>query len=145
MHTYHHEVASVLIARIFLGVLFFLQGYDAIFKIKLRGVYDTVEGPLRAKGIPEFIIRFGVFFTSYIELVCGLFLVFGFLKYYSLYLLGIDLIAVSIIFGLIKPMWDMQHVFPRLVLLLFLLIAPSNWDVFSIDYLWSFIRFVNGL
>lgn len=143
MHTYHHEVAVVLIARVFLGFLFFFQGYDAVFKIKLKGVIDTIEAPLSTLGVPKFFIILGAYFTSYVELIGGFFLIIGFVKYYSLYFLGIDLIIASIAFGITKPMWDMQFVFPRLVLLLFLLVVPSYWDVISIDYCWSLIRFIN--
>ena len=87
----------------------------------------------------------GAYFTSYVELIGGFFLIIGFLKYYSLYLLGINLLVASFAFSITKPMWDMQFVFPRILLLLFLLIVPSNWDVISVDYWISIIKLLKSL
>jgi len=139
------EVMAVFITRIFLGLLFFFQGVDAVFKIKLSKVVETIEEPLITKGIPRYFIILGAYYTSYVQLIAGFCLILGFAKYYALYLLGFDLIIASIAFGIVKPMWDMQYVFPRLVLLIFFLVAPSEWDVISIDYVWSVIKFVRTL
>lgn len=142
---HNHEIAGVLIARVFLGLLFFFQGFDAVFRVKMSGVLETIEEPLARVKVPRFFILFGAYFTSYGELLGGLLLIIGFIKYYALYLLGIDLIIASIAFGIIKPMWDMQYVFPRLALLIFLLVAPSQWDVISVDYVWSVIKFIKSI
>lgn len=128
-----------------MGFLFFFQGYDAIVRVGVKNVIETFHVPLSERGIPKIFTTIGVWFTSCIQLIGGLLLVIGFLKYYVLYLLGLDLIVASIAFGIIKPMWDMQFVFPRLILLIFLLIAPSQWDVLSVDYFWSFIKFLNTI
>jgi hypothetical protein len=58
-------------------------------------------------------------------------------KTYTLYLLSIDLILVTGTFSIITPMWDMQLVFPRLILLAILLYLPAEWDMLSLDYLLS--------
>lgn len=136
---------AVFIARIFLGLLFFFQGLDAVFNVKLKGVIETIEQPLASRGVPRLFIIFGAYYTSYIQLIAGFCLIIGFAKYYALYLLGIDLIMASIAFGIVKPMWDMQYAFPRLMLLLLFLIAPSEWDVISVDYVWSIIKFVRSI
>src|SRR5687768_15547940 len=141
---HHHEIAAVFIARVFLGLLFFFQGYDAIFKVRLKGVIETIQ-PLSSTGVPRLFIIMGAYFTSYVELIGGFFLIIGFLKYYSLYLLGINLLVASFAFSITKPMWDMQFVFPRILLLLFLLIVPSNWDVISVDYWISIIKLLKSL
>lgn len=134
------EVLAMFIARMFLGLLFFFQGLDAVFNIKLKGVIQAIEQPLAEKGVPRFMIMLGAYYTSYVELIAGFCLIIGFAKYYALYLLGLDLLIAAIAFGIIKPMWDMQYVFPRLALLLFFLVAPSEWDVLSVDYVWSIIK-----
>lgn len=139
------EVMAVFICRVFLGLLFFFQGLDAVFNIRVNGVVDTIEAPLREKGIPRFFIVSGAYYTSYVQLIAGFCLLIGFAKYYALYLLGFDLIIASIAFGMIKPMWDMQHVFPRMLLLLLFLAAPSEWDVISVDYVWSIIKFFRSV
>jgi putative oxidoreductase len=142
---HNHEIAGALIARVFLGLLFFFQGFDAVFRVKLSGVLQTIEEPMSRFGMPRFFIVAGAYFTSYIELIGGFLLIIGFAKYYAMYLLGIDLLIASIAFGIVKPMWDMQHVFPRLALLLFLLMIPSHWDVISVDYVWSIIKFIKSI
>lgn len=139
------EVMAVFIARVFLGFLFFFQGIDAVFGIKPAGILHEIKEPLEQKGVPKFLIVFGAYFTSYVELIAGFCLIIGFMKYYSLYLLGLDLLVASFAFGIIKPMWDMQFVFPRLALILFFLIAPSEWDVISVDYVWSIIKLIKSI
>jgi uncharacterized membrane protein YphA (DoxX/SURF4 family) len=129
----HHKIIAVLIARLFLGFLFFFQGYDAIFNIKIRNVVNTYQSFFQSKGIPRNVTVAGAWFTSIIELAGGFFLIIGLFKYIALYLLGADLIVVSIAFGITRPMWDMRYVFPRLILLLFLLLVPRALDLFSLD------------
>ena len=131
---YHTEIA-IFIARVFLGLLFFFQGYDAIFNVKIDNIIESFYRPFSAKGIPKSLTVVGVWFTSYIELIGGLMLVLGLFKYAALYLLGADILIASIGFGIVKPMWDMQFVFPRLILLIFLLVIPTSWDIASIDHL----------
>jgi len=129
----YNEQAAALIARMFLGLLFFFQGYDALFKVKIQNVISTYEYSFFNKGIPKYITRAGIWFTSCTQLICGLLLVLGLFKYVALYLLGANIILASIAFNIVSPMWDMKFVFPRLVLLVFLLIIPQSWDVFTID------------
>ena len=77
---------------------------------------------------------FSAFYTSVVEFFGGILLIFGLFKPIVLALLGIDLIMVAMAFSIIEPMWDMKHVFPRLVLLSALMIIPHNWELYSIDY-----------
>ncbi len=138
--TQHHESIAALIARVFLGLLFFFQGYDAVFKVKTSNVIDTYESSFANKGIPHFFTVCGAWFTSYAELIGGLFLITGLFEYWSLSLLGLDLVVASIGFGIVSPMWDTRHVFPRLALLIFLLAIPPAWDHYSLDHLLSIIH-----
>jgi len=138
------EMEAALLARVFLGLLFLFQGYDKIFRIGVSNVIETIHNPLKEKGIPEFFSKVGAYLTSYIELICGFTLIIGFAKYWSMYLLGFDILFAAVAFGIVEPMWDMRHFFPRMVLLLFLLIIPSQWDVISVDYAWSLIKFMHS-
>ena len=131
----HHETIAVFIARVFLGLLFFFQGFDSIFNVKIKNVIETYQNSFANKGIPKFFTIWGVLFTSYTELVCGFFLMLGLFEYCSLYLLGINLIIASFAFSINTPMWDMRYVFPRLIILLFLLLVPYSWNTLSLDYL----------
>lgn len=138
------EMDAAFMARVFLGLLFFLQGYDKVFRIGVKEVIRTIHEPLSSKGVPSIFSNMGAYITSYIELICGALLIIGFVKYYCLYLLGFDLLFAAFAFGIVEPVWDMKHIFPRLVLLLFLMIIPSQWDVISVDYVWSLIKFIKS-
>lgn len=131
----NNEAVLTFIIRVVLGILFFFQGYDKVFKVKMNGVVETFQYELGTIKIPKGILLLSAYFTSYAELIGGALLIIGLFKTYALYLLGIDLILVTAAFSRIKPMWDMQLLFPRLVLLCVLLYLPGNWDVLSVDYI----------
>src|SRR5688572_18538726 len=111
----YHQNAAVLLTRIFLGLLFFFQGYDAVFRIGVKQIIEAYSYEFKEKGIPGFLTVVGVCFTSYVELIGGLFLIAGLFEYYTLYLLGATLIIASVAFGINTSVWDTRHVFPRLV------------------------------
>lgn len=133
----NHEAVLTFVLRVILGILFFFQGYDKVFKVKIGGVTDFFRQELGSIRVPGFILVLTAWFTSLAELICGALLIIGLFKSYALGILGIDLILVTGAFSLIKPMWDMQLLFPRLILLAILLYLPSQWDVLSLDH---FIR-----
>jgi putative oxidoreductase len=134
----YHEPAAAFLARVFLGLLFFFQGYDAVFRVKIKNIIYAYERDFASHGIPKFMTVAGAWFTSYAELIGGILLVAGLLEYPALYLLCIDLIVASIAFGMNSPVWDTKFVLPRLLLLLFLLVIPPAWNVWSLDHLLSF-------
>ena len=133
--TQYHEIAAVFIARVFLGCLFFFQGYDAVFNVKIKNVIITFKSGFENKGIPKFLTVSASWFTCCTELICGFLLIAGLFEYCALYLLGLNLIIAAIGFGINIPMWDTRYVLPRLLLLLFLLLVPQAWNVLSIDHL----------
>ena len=135
----YHEVSAAFIGRVFLGLLFFFQGFDAVFKVKVKNVVEAYGNSFAEKGIPKPLTVLGSWFTSYIELIGGFLLVLGLFEYYALYFLGLNLIIASIAFGITNPMWDTRFVFPRLVLVLFLLEIPHSWNAWSIDNLLTYI------
>jgi uncharacterized membrane protein YphA (DoxX/SURF4 family) len=130
-----NSIFVFLFVRVFLGILFFAQGYDKIFRIGVHNVVETFDNPLENRKIPKWMIISAVEYTSYVELIGGILLTVGFLTNFVLYLLGLDLIMVCIAFSVLKPLWDMQFVFPRLLLLILLSIIPCNWNVVSLDYI----------
>jgi len=133
--TINNEAVLTFVLRVILGILFFFQGYDKVFKLKIGGVRDFFRQELGTIKVPDFVLTSTSWFTSYAELICGAMLIIGLFKQYALYILGIDLILVAGAFSLIKPMWDMQLLFPRLILLGVLLYLPAEWDVLSADYI----------
>lgn len=130
----YHYLAAAFIARVFLGILFFMQGYDAVVKVKVKQVIGTFESDFGKHGIPKFVTIGAVWFTSYSELIGGALLIFGLFEYFALYMLGLNVIIASIGFGINTAMWDTRHVLPRLLLILFLLIIPESWHALSLDY-----------
>jgi uncharacterized membrane protein YphA (DoxX/SURF4 family) len=133
-----HHIAAFT-ARLILGMLFFIQGYDAIFGVGTRTIVQTYRDGVNDKSIPVIWIRIAVAFTSYTELIAGLLLIPGLFIYPSLYLLCANMAVAALGFGLNRPMWDMKHFFPRIALLLYLLSIPAAWHRFSIDHLTSII------
>jgi putative oxidoreductase len=130
--------AAYLIARLFLGILFFVQGYDKVFRVKVQTVYTTMLPSFNRLNMNSTLVKIMAYITSYIELVGGFLLILGLFTKAALVLLGVDLLIVAIGLGMLTPMWDMQHAFPRLILLLILLVLPDYWNIFSLDELLNF-------
>lgn len=121
--------------RVFLGILLLAQGYDRIFMVGIKKVVYSFEQELAGLFINRVLLTIATVFTSWIEFIAGIMLVLGIFTIPAFYLISIDLLVVGLSFSIIKPMWDMQFVFPRLVLLIILELLPFEWNVFSIDYL----------
>lgn len=128
-----YQLAEVIL-RVFCGVIFLYQGYDKLFRVKIKGVTEAFQANIEKHHIPRFILMMAAVFTSVAEFFGGLFLIIGLFKTVSLTLLGIDLIIVGIAFSMLEPVWDMRHVFPRLLMVLILLVLPNDWELFSLDH-----------
>jgi putative oxidoreductase len=126
-----------LMLRVFCGVVFLYQGYDKLFKVKISGVTETFQVMAQKHNIPQFALTFSAAFTSIAEFVGGLLLVLGLFKPIALTLLGLDLILVGVAFSMLEPVWDMRHVFPRLLMVFLLMVLPPEWEVFSLDQLFK--------
>jgi putative oxidoreductase len=133
---------AILLCRVLLGILFLTQGIDKAFNIKLHGVVDAYrfQEPEEHLHMPSSLLYIGAAYTTYVELIGGVLLIAGLFTSYTLYFLGIDLIIVSIGIGFRQPLWDMKYVFPRLALLVFLLLTPANWNTISLDNLLGLIK-----
>jgi putative oxidoreductase len=127
--------AAELIVRLFVGILFLFQGYDKLFKVKISGVINTFTADAERSHIPHVFLSLIAYFTSIAEFVGGIFLLLGFCVTLTLYTLGLDLLLVCLAFTYMRPMWDMKYVFPRLILIVFLLLIPENYSFFSLDHL----------
>lgn len=134
-----NETFLAFLLRVILGILFFFQGFDKIFNIKMSGVISFFKQETKDKNIPSVFLSLSAYLSSYIEFLGGLLLIIGLFKTWALYILGIDLIMVCVAFSFLKPMWDMNLVFPRIILLVMSLYIPIDWDILSIDYLLVFL------
>jgi len=126
------EFASVL-TRLMVGSIFFIQGYDKVFKIGNKEVFTTIQPAFKKIGMPNQFTNAFTFITSWIEMLGGLLLIIGLFKYLMIYLLGIDLLIVLIGMSLIDPVMDLKLIFPRFILLLILLLLPREADVLCLD------------
>ena len=126
---------AMLLVRVMLGVLFFMQGYDKIFRIGISITTETAATPATDRIFGRNLFRAAVVVSSWIELVAGALLIVGFQRDVAMILLSADMLVAGIAFSLMKPMWDMQFYFPRLIMLVFLMIIPPGWDIWNIDWL----------
>ena len=124
-----------LLVRVLLGVLFFMQGYDKIFKIRIAGVMDVTATPGMERIFGKNMLRMAIGLSSWAELLGGALLILGFQRDVALILLSANMLAVGIVFSLNKPMWNMEFYFPRMAMLVFLAIIPPGWDIWSVDWM----------
>ena len=127
------RAAGVLFIRALLGIIFLMQGFGKIFVFTVPGVFDRFFKGFRATFLPNWLIWATAYYTSYVEMICGLLLICGLFRKYCLYLLAIDLLVVSYGHGLLEPIWDLSHVMPRAMLLAILFFAPQEWDRWNAD------------
>jgi uncharacterized membrane protein YphA (DoxX/SURF4 family) len=136
--------AGVLFARALLGIIFLMQGYGKVFTIGVPKVYEMFFKEFESTFLPKWLIVSTAYYTSYVELIAGFFLVIGLFRKYALFLLAIDLLVVSFGHGLMQPIWDLQHVIPRAIFLTALLLLPDEWDEWNIDrYMKNFFGKLN--
>lgn len=124
---------AYLVVRIILGILFFFQGYDKVFRIGLANTALHVKEEYKERSLPLWFIHFSVWISSLIELLCGLLLVVGLFQDIALFLLGLHFIMLALAFSYLQPIWDMRHYATRLALFLFLLLIPGRDAALSID------------
>lgn len=134
MLQYQLEMVEWLV-RVFTGVIFLFQGFDKLFKVKIRGVVDTFMDEAAQHHVNRPMVTLMAYFSSCAEFIGGILLILGLFTKYALVLLGLDLVLAAVAFSVIEPMWDMRHVFPRLVLVAGLMLMPASWSIFSLDYL----------
>jgi putative oxidoreductase len=129
----NYSIAEVFI-RCFLGILFLFQGYDKLFIVKIKNVINAFHIDTDRKQIPRFLLVFTSYFTSITEFIGGILLITGLFHQFVPIILVINLLVVAFAFSFLRPMWDMQHVFPRVILLTLILLL-SNYFYFGLDTL----------
>ncbi len=136
MLEYKLQITETLI-RVFTGILFLFQGYDKIFNVKINGVIATFLEEAEHHHIHKPWVTIVAYYTSVVEFFGGILLIVGLFTNYSLILLGIDMVLVAFAFSVMNPVWDLRHVFPRLMLLVTLLLLPNEWNKISLDFLFK--------
>lgn len=121
--------------RVILGTLLFFQSYEIVARIGIGETCRTVYEGTREKKIPDWFANVSVYLSTYIQLIGGGLLILGLFTPIVMIIIGINLIMVCIGFSYLKGIWDMLHVFPRLILLIILMVIYSEADMISLDYL----------
>ncbi len=129
----NYNLAEVFV-RCFLGILFIFQGYDKLFVVRIKNVIHAFHDDTDRKHIPHFLLVFTSYFTSITEFLGGILLITGLFHQIIPIILAFNLLIVAFAFSFIRPMWDLQHVFPRVVLLTLILLL-SNYFYFGLDSL----------
>lgn len=132
-----NKTIAAFFARVLLGIIFMMQGIGKVFTWGLDGVYNSFK-PYEETFLPKFLVVFSAYYTSYVELIGGALLVIGLFKNYALYALASVLLIVSFGHGLTSPIWNLNDVMWRALLLLFLLTIPKEWDKWQIERIIKF-------
>ena len=131
----HNLAIAEFMVRVIAGILFFFQGYDKLFNIKMEEVVNTFMQDAERRHIPRPMIAFISYLTSMVELIGGFLLVLGLFTNMAAAFLCLDLVIISLAFSMMQAMWDLKHVFPRVILLFLLLVLPQNCNIFSLDFI----------
>ncbi|MCZ6835557.1 MAG: DoxX family membrane protein [Planctomycetota bacterium] len=123
-----------------LGLIFFMAGWYKCFTMTPRGHAERFFiGQFRGEEptwIPEWMLwPIGVTIPV-VELLAGALVCLGLFRKASYLTLAAILVIVTYGHLLLEPLFDTtSHIFPRLVLLIFLLVVPMERDVLSGDRL----------
>lgn len=126
---------GVLTTRLILGLLFF-QG--ALWRVFDLGVSEHARRffvePYADSWLPEWALWVAGVGVPFLELLGGLLVLLGLWRLVGLGLLGGVLVLVTFGHLVAEPIYSITgHIFPRLILVLFLACVPAAWDRFSLD------------
>ncbi len=125
---------AVLFARLTVGLIFLMAG---IFKVFDLGALEHARRyflPYQDTFLPVWSLWSVGTVIPFVELVAGALLVVGWRVRWACVALGMVLVVVTFGHLLKEPLYPFhEHVFPRLALILFVLVMPGVADRFSID------------
>ena len=119
--------------RYSLSILFFFQAVDKLFVLGPREVIRTISRDHQKHRLPDWIIVGITYTNSIVELVFPLLLILGWHTQLAALVLGFNLLTVVFFFSWMNPLWDMKHVFPRLLLLILFFCLPESVNLFRLD------------
>jgi len=126
---------AVFFAREVLGFIFFMAGVYKVFQLGPLGHARKYFLPFSDTFLPVWSLWATGVTIPFIELLAGGLLIIGLRIREALLGLGVVLIIVTFGHLLREPLYPFhEHVIPRLALLLFVLIMPSEDDRISLDY-----------
>jgi uncharacterized membrane protein YphA (DoxX/SURF4 family) len=125
---------AIFFAREVLGFIFFMAGMNKVFVLGPIGHAQKYFLPYSDTFLPVWLLWATGVVVPVVELIAGALLIIGLRIRTALVALGFVLILVTFGHLLREPLFSFTgHVIPRLALLLFVLMLPSEEDVLSID------------
>ena len=128
---------SIFTVRWVLGLIFFMAGWWKCFELSPMGHAERffIER-YEETWIPTWMLWATGTTIPVLELLAGLLVCLGLLRNAAYITLAAILVTVTYGHLLTAPLYDTtSHIFPRLVLLVFLFVAPRQFDVLSLDHL----------
>jgi len=125
---------AIFFVRWVLGLIFFMAGWWKTFQLGPFGHVRQFFLPFADTWIPLWLLWTVGTVIPIVELVAGGLMCLGFRVREAGIALGGVLIVVTYGHLLAEPLYDTtHHIFPRLVLLTFVLAAPAGRDLLSLD------------
>jgi len=125
---------AVVFARVVLGLIFFMAGIYKVFQQGPAGHVRQLFLPYSDTFLPVWSLWAVGFTIPFVELVGGALVLVGWRTRVGLVSLGCVLVLVTFGHLLKEPLYALhEHVIPRLVLLVFVLVVPREVDRFSLD------------
>ena len=126
---------ALLLARLLLGLLFFMAGVHKIFVIGLMaGAERMFVEPYADTFLPVWALWAGGVTVPFVEMIAGFFVILGLWRKPAYLALAGVLVLVTFGHTLLNPFFPFHHdVFPRAVLLIFLLWMGLEKDAISVD------------
>jgi len=127
---------ALLFARLVLGLIFLIAGVYKVFDLTPAGHVRKWFLPFEKTFLPTWSLWVAGLTIPFVELAGGALLLMGWRVRAALVALGGVLVVVTFGHLVMEPLYPFhEHVFPRLALLLFLLVLPREEDRYSLDHL----------
>lgn len=125
---------ALLLARLVVGLIFFMAGVDKVFRLGPLEHARQYFLPYQETFLPVWSLWLTGTLIPFVELVGGALLIVGWRIRWACIALGAVLVTVTFGHLLAQPLYPFhEHVFPRLVLIVFVLVVPEAADRFSVD------------
>jgi len=125
---------AVLLARLVLGLIFFMAGVWKVFGLGPAGHVQRYFLPFQHTFLPVWSLWAMGVTIPFLELLGGFLVLVGLWTTLGLGMLGAVLCIVTFGHLLHDPLYAFhEHVFPRLVLTVLVLVLPRAWDRWSLD------------
>jgi len=132
----HNRTWAILIARLILGLIFFMAG---VWKVFTLGPIQHARGMFVGSFAETFLPVWSLWVTGttipIVELIAGALIILGLFTRPALLSIGAVLVIVTFGHLLAEPLYQFHtHVIPRAALLLFILVMPAEEDNLSLDH-----------